>query len=82
MHAHLPNHINAALREWGCVAKDKMASALDFSAQATSYWSSRHRDKVFGANYDAFATKYTGFSAYHPDYSDDVMYKSTEHAIR
>mgnify|MGYP006303681299 CR=1 FL=1 len=63
----LPNHINEAFSEWGCVTKERMASALNFSPQATSYWSSRQRDRVFGANHDAFATKYTGFSACHPE---------------
>ena len=78
----LPNHINEAFSEWGCVTKEKMASALNFSPQATSYWSSRQRDRVFGANHDAFATKYTGFSACPPDYDNDIMYKSVLHAIR
>ena len=65
----------------------KMASALDFDPGNSSYWSERHRDIVFGANYNAFATKFTvsqfitkftGFSICHPvydDYDDTKMLK-------
>ena len=46
-----------------------MASALDFDPGNSSYWSERHRDIiVFGVNYNAFATKFTGFSICHPMY--------------
>ena len=48
------------------VTKEKMASALDFDPGNSSYWSERHRDIVFGANYNAFATKFTGFSICYP----------------
>jgi hypothetical protein len=48
------------------VSKEKMASALDFDPGNSSYWSERHRDIVFGANYNAFATKFTGFSICYP----------------
>ena len=77
----MPDSIFTALYDWACVTKEKMASALDFSPQVTSYWSSRHRDRVFGANYDALATKFTGFSVCHPEYSDAAMYKCLHHAI-
>ena len=58
----LPQHICAALQQCAMVSKEKTASALDFDPGKSSYWSKRHRDIVFGANYNAFATKFTGFS--------------------
>ena len=57
----LPQQISAALQQCVMVSKQKMASALDFDPGNSSYWSERHRDIVFGANYNAFATKFTGF---------------------
>jgi hypothetical protein len=57
------------------VSKEKMASALDFDPGNSSYWSERHCDIVFGANYNAFATKFTGFSICHPVYDDTKMLK-------
>ena len=58
------------LQQCAMVSKEKMASALDFDPGNSSYWSERHRDTVFGANYNAFATKFTGFSICHPVYDD------------
>jgi len=62
----LPQHIIAALQQCAMVSKEKMASALDFDPGNSSYWSERQRGIVFGANYNAFATKFTGFSICHP----------------
>jgi hypothetical protein len=63
--------------------KEKMASALDFDPGNSSYWSERHRDIVFSANYNAFATKFTGFSICHyPVYDDTNMLKCVQHSLR
>jgi len=59
-----------------------MASALDFDPGNSSYWSARHRDIAFGANYNAFATKFTGFSICHPVYDDTKMLKCVQHSLR
>ena len=73
------------------VSKEIMASALDFGPGNSSYWSERHRDIVFGANYNAFATKFTvsqfitkftGFSICHPVYDDTKMLKCVQHSLR
>jgi hypothetical protein len=55
----LPQLFSAALQQCAMVSKEKMAFALDFDPGNSSYWSGRHRDIVFGANYNAFATKFT-----------------------
>ena len=77
----LPQHISAALQQCAMVSKEKMASALDFDPGNSSYWSERHRDIVFGANYNAFATKFTGFSICHPVYDDTKMLKCVQHSL-
>ena len=73
------------------VSKEIMASALDFGPGNSSYWSERHRVIVFGANYNAFATKFTvsqfitkftGFSICHPVYDDTKMLKCVQYSLR
>jgi len=59
-----------------------MASALDFDPGNSSYWSECHRDTVFGANYTAFATKFTDFSICHPVYDDTKMLKCVQHSLQ
>jgi len=64
------------------VSKEKLASALDFDPGNSSYWSKRHRDIVFGANYNAFATKFTVCSICHSVYDDTIMLKWVQHSLR
>jgi len=78
----LPQHISAALQQCAMVSKEKMASALDFDPGNSSYWSERHHDIVFCASYNAFATKFTGFSICHPVYDDTKMLKCVQHSLR
>ena len=69
-------------KRWAMVSKEIMACALDFELGYSSYWSGRYRDIVFGADYIAFATKFTGFSACHPVYDDTKMLKCVQHSLR
>jgi len=77
----LPQHISAALQQ--CAMKEKWRLLWTcFNPRNSSYWSERHRDVVFGANYNAFATKFTGFSICHPVYDDRKMLKCVQHSLR
>ena len=64
------------------VSKEKMASALDFDPLNSSYWSKNRHDIVFGANYNAFAIKFTSFSICHPVYDDTKMLKCVQQSLR
>jgi len=64
------------------VSKEKMASALDFDPLNSSYWSKNRHDIVFGANYNAFAIKFTGFSICHPVFDDTNVLKYVQHSLR
>jgi len=77
----LPNYIYNALHKWAGVTKERMASALDYAPHFASYWSKRQRDRVLGANYNDFATKFTGFLVCHPTYDDQSMLKCTQYAL-
>jgi len=63
------------------VSKEKTASALNFDPGNSSYWSKRHGDIVFGANYAASATKFIGSTICHPVYDDTKMFKCVQHSL-
>ena len=52
----LPFHIIAAFQKWALVTKEKVASPLDHDPKFPHYWSEHPRDKVFGANTNAFSS--------------------------
>ena len=52
-----------------------MASPLDYDPKFHHYWSEHPRDKVFGANTNAFSSRFSGFSICHP------IYQKKHHAI-
>jgi hypothetical protein len=58
-----------------------MASPLDHDPTLPHYWSEHPRDKAFGGNWNAFSSKFTGFSICHPIYHENTMYLATKHAI-
>jgi hypothetical protein len=77
----LPSHITAAFQKWSLVTKEKMASPLDYDPQSPHYWSEHPKDKVFGANTNAFSSRLSGFSICHPIYHENIMLLATRHAI-
>jgi hypothetical protein len=58
-----------------------MASSLDHDPKFPHYWSEHPRDKVFGANTNAFPSRFSGFSICHPIYHENTMLLATRHAI-
>ena len=75
----LPSHITAAFQKWALVTKEKMAPPLD--PKFPHYWSEHPRDKVFGANTNAFSSRFSGISICHPIYHENTMLLATRHAI-
>ena len=65
---------------WALVTKGKMASPLDYDPKFPHYWSET-RDKVFGANTNAFSSRNSGFSICHPIYHENIMLLTTRHTI-
>ena len=62
----LPPHIITALQKWALVTKEKMAPPLcrsvithDHDPTFPQYWIEHPRDKAFGANCNAFSSKFT-----------------------
>jgi hypothetical protein len=58
-----------------------MASPLDHDPKFPHHWSEHLRDKVFGANTNAFSSCIPGFSICHPIYHGNTMLFATRHAI-
>ena len=73
------SYITAAFQKW--VTKEKMTSPLDHDPKMPHYWSEHPRDKVFGANSNAFSSRFFGFSICHPIYHENTMLLATRHAI-
>ena len=77
----LPSQITAAFQKWALVTKEKMASPLIYDPKFHHYWSEHPRDKVFGANTNAFSSRISGFSIFHPIYHENTMFLASRHAI-
>jgi len=65
----------------GLVTKEKMASPLIYDPKFHHYWSEHPRDKVFGANTNAFSSRFSDFSICHPIYHENTMFLASRHAI-
>ena len=78
----LPSHITAAFQKWqALVTKEKKASPLDYDPKFPHNWSEHPRDKVFGANTNAFSSRFSGFSICLPIYHENTMFLALRHAI-
>jgi hypothetical protein len=75
----LPSHITAAFQKLALVTEEKMASPLDYDPKFPHYWNEHPRDKVFGANTNAFSSRFSGFSICHPIYHENTMLLATRH---
>ena len=73
----LPSHIIAAFPKWALVTKDKMASPLDHDPKFLRYWSEHPRDKMFGANTNAFSSRFSEFSICHSIHHENTMLLAT-----
>ena len=72
----LPSHIIAAFQKWPWSLKKKWhPPSLEYDPKFPHYWSEHPRDKVFGANTNAFSSRFSGFSICHP------IYQKKHHAI-
>jgi hypothetical protein len=59
-----------------------MATPLTYDVRLTQYWSSHERDQLFGANWDAFSCKWTGYSECSPEYMHQDMEKAVRWAVQ
>jgi hypothetical protein len=73
----LPSHITAAFQELALVTQKKLASPLDHDPKFPHYRSEHPRDKVFGANTNAFSSRFYG-SHLPSHYHENTMLSATD----
>ena len=60
---------------------ERFASPLNFTPHLTSYYSLQEEGQLFGANYNAYSTKWTGASQTEFEYESATMGKAVRWAI-
>eukprot|EP00983_Pelagomonas_calceolata_P067305 1149427-Pelagomonas_calceolata.AAC.1 len=54
---------------------------LEFACAYNTYFSTSHRDQVFGACTDALSVRYCGYSFCHPPHNDETRFQLLCHAV-
>eukprot|EP00959_Pyramimonas_sp_CCMP1952_P395271 8282280-Pyramimonas_sp.AAC.1 len=52
------------------IQQERFASPLNYDLHVNNYWSAYRRDRLFGAHFDAFSTKFTGCAYMNPEYEE------------
>ena len=76
-----PNQIYSILVHYFHVNKERFASPLNSCTQIPYYWTPNKSDSAFGALYDAYTCRWTGYSVANPEYTHFEMYKAVKWAI-
>ena len=58
------------------ITQERFASPLNFDLAGREYWSAHDRDRIFGAHYDAYSSRFSGNSVYmNPEYESADLLK-------
>ena len=79
-HWTTPPAVMEVFMEANAITRERFASPLNFHPGMTKYWSMYEQDKLFGAEGDAFAHRYTGSSESNPEYEDTDMMRALARA--
>ena len=63
------------------IQQERFASPLNYDLHVNNYWSAYRRDRLFGAHFDAFSTKFTGCAYMNPEYEESELEKALQWAI-
>jgi ribonuclease HI len=77
----IPTEVAGVLITHLGVEKERMASPLTYDMRMVQYWSVHERDQLFGASWDAFSCKWTGYSECSPKYEHRDMEKAVRWAV-
>ena len=80
-HWATPPAVMACLQKHLCVTTERFASPLNFNGDMHTYYSCHERDQVFGATWNAYSVKWTGFSQCNPEYEHHDMEKAVRWAL-
>lgn len=81
-HWQLPEKLKTAIMHKAKITKERFASPLSSHPCTQAYWSEHKRDQVFGANHDAYSTRWTGASMAVPPMEVHVATQALDWAIR
>ena len=76
-----PDGFMQAMAEGLTLTTERFASPLNFSRHLTSYYSMYEEDEVFGANYNAYSTRWTGASQAAPEAGSAAADKAVRWAM-
>ena len=62
--------------------KERFTSPLTVCHTVQDYWTAHKQDQAFGANFDAYKTKWTGASLACPDFNQKAAHTAVEWALR
>eukprot|EP00775_Hariotina_reticulata_P002516 gene2516-biopygen4093 len=68
----LPQALHDLLHNLIGSSTERLASPLNVAPSTDAYWSLHDRDRLFGANWNAYSVKWTGTSVVVPDHTDST----------
>ena len=80
-HWAIPDKTFRALSALCSVSCEMFASPLNVNSTTFTYFSAHARDRVFGAQVDAFSSRWTGAVEFNPEYTPADMLRSVQHAL-
>ena len=80
-HIATPDEYMHALKVGLDIDCERFASPLNFNPEIPQYYSMYEQDRVFGANFNAFSSKWTGASQAKPEFEPEAMEKALRWAI-
>eukprot|EP00959_Pyramimonas_sp_CCMP1952_P285403 5967582-Pyramimonas_sp.AAC.1 len=63
------------------ILQERFASPLNYSIPINNYWSAYNRDRLFGAHFDAFSSRFAGCAYISPEYEEVELEKALQWAI-
>eukprot|EP00959_Pyramimonas_sp_CCMP1952_P143735 3009203-Pyramimonas_sp.AAC.1 len=63
------------------IQQERFASPLHYSLPLNNYWSAYKRDRLFGAHYDAFSTRFTEYAYINPENEEGELERALQWAI-
>ena len=81
-HWSLPQKLKHAIMSQTKITQERFSNPFTVHPCSSSYWTAHDRDRVFGANHNAFAVRWTGGSYAMPEPDVHAAAKAVDWAIR
>ena len=81
-HWSIPQRLKTVIMQTAKLTKERFSSPLTAHPCSKAYWAAHERDEVFGANHDAYSSRWTGGSLAVPELEVHEATKALDWAIR